>query len=923
MLLLHTVLAVAYGGLLVSARPDLGRVRGGEEAELIDDGYSYAQNDVVEDDAQYNWAPDAPQLVMDAAQVPYYTDPEEVESNSWDGDFPRPKVPGHFPSPPEEIPNPPEHLPKPPHFPPHEPPHPGSPGPPPHEPGHHRPHFPGHHPHHPPGAPSNVTIYQFLEHNPRFSRIFNIVNHTEDVTKLLNDSSVNVTFFALPDWGFPRPHHRPVPPEEDGDFDFEEAFTSGDDIGDILATAEGFLNTVSRPGPELKNFLKLVLLYQTLPSRLPTSELAKNLTHPTSLTVNDGSLDGEPFRVRVGRAPGLLPHLGVNLFSKIIRPNIPTANGLIHVVNKPVLPPPSAFQTTFLFQGAFSTLTSALQRVGLTDALEWRNVEGGTVDGSPAVTFFAPTNQAFQRLPRNLRLFLFSPFGEKALKKLLQYHIVPEFVFHTNYLHNASDSDFVPSEHDTEYRESYEQLDYGELDLAELLGETSESLEYGDNEGSSTKPLNGKFNWKVPSWQFACANEQQRRSWTAEPHPEDSAYSHDGPQDWVYDGQQQSHRYPDNQYSSYSYAGTQDSWYSYGRPDHSAYYSYDGPMTEGPERYEAYQDSYRPSPGHFTPPRYPPPPSGFEHRCPCHGPPPPPFAHHGPPHHWSPTPPPFHQGPAHWGPPPPHHGPPPLFDHDGSPRCGPLPPLPFHHERPHGWGSRPSQSLPHNGCPHHWGPLQPPPFAHDECPLSPKGPHPPLFPNHEGLPHFPPRPHHPPFPRHGPWQSPHFPTEHGPNHGPGHHCVPLPHQHGPPHHFPHHKKPHFPSPPHPPIAYSLNITAPTLLTNHSLDVHVVQFAQKSPLPWKKQAHYETLLFVHGVKVKLADVPLRNGALHVIETLLNPLKKSKGPHHPPHHPPETEQSWGSKEESFAFEDETYEEEDEWAGWQEWLPRWADE
>ena len=76
--------------------------------------------------------------------------------------------------------------------------------------------------------------------------------------------------------------------------------------------------------------------------------------------------------------------------------------------------------------------TSALQRVGLTDAVEWRNVPGGTVDGSPAVSFFAPTNKAFEKLPHGLRRFLFSPFGEKALKKLLQYHIIPEFVLHTS-----------------------------------------------------------------------------------------------------------------------------------------------------------------------------------------------------------------------------------------------------------------------------------------------------------------------------------------------------------------------------------------------------------------------------------------------------------------------------------------------------------
>ncbi len=56
------------------------------------------------------------------------------------------------------------------------------------------------------------------------------------------------------------------------------------------------------------------------------------------------------------------------------------------------------------------------------------------MQGSPAVSVFAPTNKAFSRLPPKLKLFLFSPFGEKALKKLLQFHVVPEAVLHSGML---------------------------------------------------------------------------------------------------------------------------------------------------------------------------------------------------------------------------------------------------------------------------------------------------------------------------------------------------------------------------------------------------------------------------------------------------------------------------------------------------------
>ena len=84
--------------------------------------------------------------------------------------------------------------------------------------------------------------------------------------------------------------------------------------------------------------------------------------------------------------------------------------------------------------------TSAIQRAELTDYLDIRFVHKSEEDdgkesfgfkGSPAVTVFAPTNAAFRKLPWKLRRFLFSPFGRRVLRKLLEYHIVPDYIFHT------------------------------------------------------------------------------------------------------------------------------------------------------------------------------------------------------------------------------------------------------------------------------------------------------------------------------------------------------------------------------------------------------------------------------------------------------------------------------------------------------------
>lgn len=77
-----------------------------------------------------------------------------------------------------------------------------------------------------------------------------------------------------------------------------------------------------------------------------------------------------------------------------------------------------------------------MQRVGLTGAIDrWQccgdDEDEAQFEGARATTAFVPTSDAFERLPKKLKSYLFSPFGEKALKKLLEYHIIPNFVLHS------------------------------------------------------------------------------------------------------------------------------------------------------------------------------------------------------------------------------------------------------------------------------------------------------------------------------------------------------------------------------------------------------------------------------------------------------------------------------------------------------------
>ncbi|EKM55776.1 uncharacterized protein PHACADRAFT_256644 [Phanerochaete carnosa HHB-10118-sp] len=345
---------------------------------------------------------------------------------------------------------------------------------------------PGHTPHPPHHAPPKVedkTIYQALEDDERFSRLHKVVKFSEEITSLLNDSSQSLTFFAIPDRALKQPKHRHGKHKHQKNTEFDEigveAFFSGaitaeaaDEL-ELFAALEGFVNDQlleidedddedkERKKKVIKKIITAVLKYHILPGEFVAHDLAKNLTHPTALTLSDGSFHGEPLRLRVEQPPRLVkPTLTLNFYSKVVYADVKTKNGLVHVLTHPLFPPPSTFTTLFAFSDVFSTLTSAIQRVEFTDAVDWHWVkESKTLEGSPAITFFAPTNKAFHRLPRRLKFYLFSPFGQRALKKILSFHTVPEFILHSNWVHNASDEDVAIRSDSVRLEEDeYEQI---------------------------------------------------------------------------------------------------------------------------------------------------------------------------------------------------------------------------------------------------------------------------------------------------------------------------------------------------------------------------------------------------------------------------------------------------------------------------------
>ncbi|KAG5637863.1 hypothetical protein H0H81_002902 [Sphagnurus paluster] len=106
---------------------------------------------------------------------------------------------------------------------------------------------------------------------------------------------------------------------------------------------------------------------------------------------------------------------------------------------------------------------------------------------------------------------------------------------------------------------------------------------------------------------------------------------------------------------------------------------------------------------------------------------------------------------------------------------------------------------------------------------------------------------------------------------------------------------------HDPIS-SLDAKLQTALTNHFIHAHVEKFKVSVPIPGPHKPHkITTKLTVNGRHVFPQDIVGLNGAIHVIDHLLDP----RGQHHHRH-----------SHDKFTDADPA------WVDWQDWLPQWAD-
>lgn len=239
---------------------------------------------------------------------------------------------------------------------------------------------------------SILTLHQLINESKYTTKLAKLINEYDDLVELLNGTKANYTVFAPTDKAFEKiPKHAKKPSKE---------------------------------------FIKDILLYHVSDGFYPAGRVLHSYTIPTLYNSSTNLGHAQRLTVRVS-----LKGPNINWYSRLVALNIFGTNGVIHGLDSLLVPPPSVASIINLLPGEFSTLELGLAKTGLFDKINSTDYphSGGT--------FFAPSNFAFRKLGERANAFLFSKYGEKYLKALLEYHIVVNQTLYTDAFYDATRDD--------------------------------------------------------------------------------------------------------------------------------------------------------------------------------------------------------------------------------------------------------------------------------------------------------------------------------------------------------------------------------------------------------------------------------------------------------------------------------------------------
>ncbi len=159
--------------------------------------------------------------------------------------------------------------------------------------------------------------------------------------------------------------------------------------------------------PENKQQLTDILLYHVVPGKVMAADVV-NLSEAETALGEKVSIKVEDGKVFINDA-------------QVILTDIEASNGVIHVIDTVILPPSMTAETPkdivdiAAADGRFTTLVAAVQAAGLVETLK----------GEGPFTVFAPTDDAFAKLPAGTIEELLKPENKQQLTDILLYHVIP------------------------------------------------------------------------------------------------------------------------------------------------------------------------------------------------------------------------------------------------------------------------------------------------------------------------------------------------------------------------------------------------------------------------------------------------------------------------------------------------------------------
>ena len=157
--------------------------------------------------------------------------------------------------------------------------------------------------------------------------------------------------------------------------------------------------------PDNKDKLTSILTYHVAPAAVPASEVVKLSLAPT--------VNGQKVPVKVNGGTVMLGD------AKVIKTDIKCDNGIIHVIDAVLIPADKTIPEVAAAAGSFKTLLAAAKAAGLAE----------TLGGEGPFTVFAPTDEAFGKLPAGTVESLLKPENKAKLAAILKNHVVSGTVY--------------------------------------------------------------------------------------------------------------------------------------------------------------------------------------------------------------------------------------------------------------------------------------------------------------------------------------------------------------------------------------------------------------------------------------------------------------------------------------------------------------